>query len=159
MDTQKPIASRDVTFDETFCSSTTAKLSIDDGGSINVAGPGGEVKKEMDEKIDLSPEQNDDQNGGTIQNIFPDINSKSDSNDEFEDGQERPASAAIPAPPAEVAPPSRRSAYVSKPPVRYGFNHLQQHSSDKRYQFRSNQPPHQTTLTYGNPVLTKNTTV
>ena len=63
------------------------------------------MKKEMDGSIDSSP------------------NSEGDNDSEFE---ERSASATVSTPPAEAAPPLRRSSRVCKPPVRYGFNLLSQ---------------------------------
>ena len=51
--------------------------------AINVVGRGGEVKEEVDDNIDLSPEQNDEQNHETAQNRYQ----VADSDDEFKDAQ------------------------------------------------------------------------
>ena len=58
----------------------------------------------MDDKIDLSPEQNDNQNDETVQNRYQAAYSEGDSDDEFKDAQERPASATAQAPPTEATP-------------------------------------------------------
>ena len=74
----------------------------------------------------FSTEQNDDHNGETVQNGYPVREGKVNSDDEFEDAQERPASATARAPSTEAAPPLRRSTRISKPSLWFGFDLLSQ---------------------------------
>ena len=117
---------RDVVFNESSVNSLEVQIQTNEVTDRNVAGPGGELKKEVDGNIDSSPEQSDDRNGGTVRKRYPVIDSEGDNDGEFEDAQERPASATVSTPPAEAATLLRRSARVSKPPVQYGFNLLSQ---------------------------------
>ena len=76
------------------------------------------MRKEVDGNIDSSSEQFVDRNGGNFRKLYLVIDSEGDIDGEFE---ERPASATVFAPLSEAAPLLRRSARVSKPPVRYSF--------------------------------------
>ena len=105
VDSSKLVLSRDVVFNESLVNSLEVQNQTNEVTDSNVAGPGREMKKEVDGNIDSSPDSEGDNDG------------------EFE---ERSASATVYTPPAEAAPPLRRSARVSKPPVRYGFNMLSQ---------------------------------
>ena len=44
-DSQKPIVSRKVTFDATFCASSATKFSMENGPSTNAGGPGEKRKR------------------------------------------------------------------------------------------------------------------
>ena len=126
VESSKLVISRNIIFNEPSVNSLEVQIQTNEVTNSNVAGTGGEMKKEVDGNIDSSPEQSDNRNGGTVRKRYPVINSEGDNDGEFEDGQERSASATISTPPAETAPRLRRSARVSKPPVRYGFNLLSQ---------------------------------
>ena len=84
------------------------------------------MKEEVDGNIDLSPQQFDDQNGVADRNSYSVIDSEGENNGEFENSLEKPASASVYEPPAETAPPLRRSARTCKPPGSYGLNLLSQ---------------------------------
>ena len=58
-----------MTFDETFCSFSTAELSTENDTLTNSAGPRGEVKHELDGKIHLPTEQDDDVTPSPYSNI------------------------------------------------------------------------------------------
>ena len=120
-ESSKLVVSRDVIFNESSVNSLEVQIQANEVTDSNVAGPGGEMKKEVDGYIDSSPEQLDDQNGGSVRKRYRVIDSECDNDSEFE---ERSASATVSTPPAEAAPSIRRSARVSKPPVRYGFDLL-----------------------------------
>ena len=117
VESSKLFVSRDVVFNESSVDSLGIDIQPNQVSDSNVAGPGGEMKKEVDGNIDSSPEQSDDRNGGTVRKRYPVIDSEGDNDGEFEDAQERPASATVSTPPAETAPPIRRSARVSKLPI------------------------------------------
>ena len=51
------------------------------------------MKEQVDDNIDLSPEQNDDQNHETVHNRYQFADSEGDSDDEFKDAQEISTSA------------------------------------------------------------------
>ena len=82
----------------------------------------GELKKEVEGKIDSAPEKFDDRNVGNFRKRYPVIDSEGDNDDEFEESL---VSATVCTPPTEVAL-LRHSSRVSKPPIRYGFNLLSQ---------------------------------
>ena len=124
----------------------------------NVAGPGGEMKKEVDGNIESSPEQSDDRNGGTVRKRYTVIDSEGDNDGEFEDAQ-------------EILPQLLFPRLLLKPLFLFddllaSVNHqfgmalicYHKHSSHKRYPPRSNKPHLKTTLTSGSPASIENTT-
>ena len=117
------VVSRDAVFNESSVNSLDVQIQTNEVTDSNIAGPGGEMKKEVDGNIESSPEQFDDRNGGIFRVRYRVIDSEGDNDGEFE---QMLTSATVSMPPAEPAAPLRRSARVTKPPVRYGFNLLSQ---------------------------------
>ncbi len=95
------IVSRDVTFDESSVDSPTTEISDKDGNASNVAIPGGDVKAEVADNVDLNPEHRVEPVQDTLDNN--ESGDGSDSDGEFEDAQETPD------------PPLRRSTRNRKP--------------------------------------------
>ena len=123
LESSKLVVCWDVIFNESSVNPLEIHIQNKEVTYSNVAGPEGDKKKEVEGYIDSSPEQLDDRNGGNFRKRYPVIDSEDDNDGEFE---QRPATATVSTPPAEAAPPLRRSARISKPPVRYGFNLLSQ---------------------------------
>ncbi len=92
IESSKLVISRDVTFDEVSTTSWTTEMNIDNPQSINVAGPGGDMKDEVDDNSDLTPD-NPEQTEAT---------EAPNSDNEFEDAQDN------------VVPPLRRSDRIRK---------------------------------------------
>ncbi len=102
IETSKLIVSRDVTFLESSVDPTSIEISQRIEDSSNVAVPGGEAKIEVDDNIDLTPEENTELTSGN--NTENENESSANSDDQFKDAQENPQ------------PTLRRSTRTRRPP-------------------------------------------